>query len=281
MHVYIPSRGRHTKAELRRGPVAQFTPAQRAETTYVVPTEEITIYKSGVAALWPEVKVVGRVYDTIGEKRALIGRDAEFRKRDRFAMMDDDINLLVRRSDDDWRLRAAMPDEVTFMLATMDAYLNTHASVGISAREGNNRAGVGDIDMLAMPNTRVMRCLAYRTKDFNACEHNRLPFMEDFDVQLQLLRKGLGNCCLYYWGNGQAMTNAPGGCAITRTHELHEASARKLAELHPGFVRLRQKTNKTDKTGLGTRTEVTIAWKRAAGEKGDSDPAATEAYPSE
>ncbi len=89
--------------------------------------------------------------------------------------------------------------------------------------------------------------------------------MEDFDVQLQLLKRGLGNACLYYWAQGQSKTNAPGGCSLWRTHEVHEAAARRLAELHPGLVRLRQKANKTDAGGFGTRMEVTIAWKKAAG----------------
>ena len=69
------------------------------------------------------------------------------------------------------------------------------------------------------------------------------------------------------------MTNEDGGCSEYRTHEFHEHSARRLAELHPGLVTLRQKSNKTDREGFGTRTEVTIQWKRAwqegqrAGEK--------------
>jgi hypothetical protein len=33
--------------------------------------------------------------------------------------------------------------------------------------------------------------------------------------------------------------------------------------LHPGFVKLVQKSNKTDKKNFGTRTEVNIQWKKA------------------
>jgi hypothetical protein len=36
-----------------------------------------------------------------------------------------------------------------------------------------------------------------------------------------------------------------------------------MKELHPGFVTTRQKKNKTDADGFGSRTEVTVQWKQA------------------
>ena len=141
-------------------------------------------------------------------------------------------------------------------------HLDTYDHVGVSAREGNNRIGVGGLD-LRNDNTRTLRALAYRTDSFLGVVHGRVDVMEDFDVNLQILRGGGSNTSLHYWAQGQSMTNAPGGCSTYRTHEVHERSAEKLAELHPGLVRLRLKENKTDAGGFGTRKEVTIQWKKA------------------
>jgi hypothetical protein len=144
------------------------------------------------------------------------------------------------------------------MMIWVENLLRDYAHVGIGVRGGNNNVGTGDAPLLT-ENTRTMRALAYRTDDFLSVEHGRVQVMEDFDVNLQLLRRGLKNCCINYWCQDQKMTNAAGGCSGLRTHALHEAAAVRLAELHPGLVALRQKKNKTG----GEFGEVTIQWKRA------------------
>ena len=112
-------------------------------------------------------------------------------------------------------------------------------------------------------NVRPMRAQGFQTEAFLSFEHGRVRVMEDFDITLQILRAG-GSCAVnYYYAQGQRMTNEAGGCSTWRTHEIHEESARRLAELHPGIVSLRQKQNKGDQNGFGTRTEVTIQWKSA------------------
>jgi len=140
----------------------------------------------------------------------------------------------------------------------VDADLDTFAHVGISGREGNNRVRDAWVE-----NTRYMRFLAYRTDQYMACEHNRVTVMEDFDIALQMLRAGHPNKVYYMYAQGQAKTQSAGGCSVWRTHEVHNAGAERLAELHPGFVTVRQKQNKTDREGFGTRKEVTVYWKKA------------------
>jgi hypothetical protein len=253
--VFVPSLSR---AGLLPGFVAQFP---EGHPIYVVVSdEEYLDYRS---ALSDSVEVL-RCPDQgdISLVRRWIGEWAHQNFCRKFLVSDDDVGMLVRRGDDDWRLRATEPEDVGQMLSSIDDLLDSYAHVGISAREGNNRAGVGPAPLLA-ENTRTYRVLAYQTDRFMSVEHGRVRVMEDFDVNLQLLEQGYSNCCLYYWAQGQKMTNAPGGCSNWRTHELHEESARRLAELHPGLVSLRQKQNKTDREGFGTRTEVTIQWKRA------------------
>lgn len=265
--MYIPSRGRYTQSEIQRSTMMEFSPG--TPINLVVWPEEAEQYTKAIEneplLFATEVLVLpADVPKGIASKRKYIGEIAASRKEDRFMLMDDDIGFLVRRSADDWRLRATTHLETRDMMRAIDAYLNVYAAVGVSAREGNNRFGVGDVDALVVPNTRMMRAYAFQTELFNAVEHCRVDVMEDFDVFLQLLRQGYDIALLAYYAQGQSMTNAPGGCSVWRTHELHEQSAHKLAALHEGFVRTRQKQNKTDAGGFGTRTEVTVSWKKAA-----------------
>lgn len=263
MLIMIPSRGRYTAAEIARGPLKFIPDVLRWNTSYHVRSDESEKYSGVLGVSTNNVGLVSLDYQGIGDKRRLMGEYASQVNHDKFLMIDDDVNFLVRRDEDKWQLQAQTQTDFFEMFTEIEKLLDVYASVGISAREGNNRQGIGPAPLL-VENTRVMRVLAYRTKEFLECEHARVPLMEDFDVQLQLLRKGHKNACLFYWANGQSQTNAPGGCSLVRTHEVQDAAAHKLAELHPGFVRLRQKTNKTDAAGLGTRTEVTIGWKSAA-----------------
>lgn len=85
--------------------------------------------------------------------------------------------------------------------------------------------------------------------------------MNDFDVNLQLLRLGYDNLLLSQFAYNQAGMQSPGGSADYRTVETQSQAAIKLAELHKGFVNLRNKINKTGE--LRERTEVTVYWKNA------------------
>lgn len=258
MKIYVPSKGRHTS--VADGPLADL-PA--SILTYVVPEEEWDDYRR---VLPPETSIMTttREYAGIARTRRFIGETAHRDGYDTFIMLDDDIRFLVRRGSHDWRLRGTEITEAMMCMDQVERLLRAgFAHVGVSAREGNNRIGVGGMFTLYAENTRTLRALAYRTKDFLSVEHGRVEVMEDFDVNLQLLRRGRPNANVGFWAQGQKMTNAPGGCSTYRSHEVHERSAHRLAELHPGLVRLRQKQNKTDRDGFGTRTEVTISWKKA------------------
>lgn len=273
MLLYIPSHARATSDNVRMGPLLRIPFDMRGRVAYVVPHGQGDDYRGVLDGMEHEGV---RVLETpegmrgIGPTRHWIGIHAQSEGADKFVMMDDDIDFLVRKAPDDWRLTAQRDEDARQMFAEIDHHLDNYASVGISSREGNNRPGIGgprDTNMIAVA-TRVMRMFGCRTKEWLAMEHGRVEVMEDFDLQLQLLRAGLGNCCLFYYANGQKMTSMAGGCSTYRTHELHEASARRLQELHgERLVRLRDKVNKTDREGFGSRKEVTIYWKKAAGLK--------------
>jgi hypothetical protein len=270
MHLYVPSLGRTLPHEIERGPLPRLPSEYHERTFMVVPHGEGAAYREALdkyGLTWTQIVETPEGLRGIGPTRHWIGEHAHAAGADKFVMMDDDIDFLVRRSPEHWQLVAQTVEDTTAMFLAIEHMLDTYASVGISSREGNNRSGVGgvlDENMVSVA-TRVMRMFGCRTDDWLEMEHGRVTVMEDFDLQLQLLRAGRGNCCLFYYANGQKQTNSPGGCSTYRDHATQDASARRLAELHPGFVRLRQKQNKTDAAGLGTRTEVTIAWKKAAG----------------
>jgi hypothetical protein len=178
-------------------------------------------------------------------------------------VLDDDIRFIVRRYADSTQLEPIDDKGFAVMMEWVEELLKTYAHVGIGVRGGNNNVGTGDAPLLT-ENTRTMRALAYRTDDFLSVEHGRVQVMEDFDVNLQLLRKGLKNCNINYWCQDQKMTNAAGGCSGLRTHALHEAAAVRLAELHPGLVALRQKKNKTGGVQCGTMMSIKSTTLRSA-----------------
>lgn len=268
MRIYIPSCGRASL--LQKGPLLWMPAEYRNMVTFVVYQEEEKVYRRtlnnmsmesvGIVAVPEEVK-------RIAHKRHFIGKHAMLTGTPTFMMIDDDVNSMsIKCSEDDdngmSNTRKPSSQDLSQMMIWIEQTLKEYAHVGISGKEGHGLHGNGPYP-LTVENTRMMRMMAYRTSDFLSVEHCRLEVMEDFDVTLQLLRTGRPNIVTYWWAQNQSLTNAKGGCSSWRTHELHEVSARRLAELHPGLVTLRQKKNKTGGE-FGERTEVTIAWKKAA-----------------
>lgn len=260
--IYVPSRGRFDE-RLSKGPCSQFP--KGTDIVYVVGTDEVGKYALGFYENDVTARLLVCPYQPdIAKVREWCGHHAKASGLSKFVLMDDDVGLLVRKAEDTFQLRAVEPVDTRLMLIWMEKALDSFENVGISGREGNNRAGNSNMFDLVMYNTRLMRVQGFQTDAFLKCVHGRTRVMEDFDISLQILENGGQNICNYYWAQGQKMTNDTGGCSEWRTHAVHEESAKKLAELHPTVVSLRQKENKTDKDGFGTRTEVTVQWKSAA-----------------
>ena len=262
LKIFIPSAGRHNEDEIMRGPLADFSEAWQKQTMYVVPESQLDAYRDALGKCFPHVSIVGSPAKGIAETRYEIGGMCRYLEIEKFAMVDDDVRFVRRITDDHTALKPCDHADVAKMWTTVDWFLNHYAHVGISARQGHNNMGFGGASTLFEENTRTLRVLCYRTEEFLSVQHGRVTVMEDFDVNLQLLRAGHKNANLGWWSQDQKMTNAPGGCSTYRTHEKHEESAKKLAEFHHPYVTLRQKQNKTGGE-FGTRTEVTIFWKKA------------------
>lgn len=189
-----------------------------------------------------------------------------------FVMMDDDLLFFERRKDDDTKFSKIHGEQVFEMFDTLEDRMKGFAHGGILAREGGNRI-VGKQNVYA---TRMMRVLAYDPKKVRkvGARFDRMVTKQDFDMTLQLLRAGYPNILMADYVQGQygdGCSNAPGGCSVYRTPEMMDASAHKLAELHPGFVTVVQKESKVS-WGGGVRTDVNIQWKKALQSSGASLP---------
>jgi hypothetical protein len=252
VEIWIPSRGRPSEVE---GVIRQIPKNLHQRTTICVSDNDPRANE--YFERWAgDITVVQLNANGIADKRL---RMVQACKAPFIFMIDDDVRFYKRKSAEDWHLIPMDHDDFTMMFVGVQVALasNEYVAVGISPREGNNHMKAPREE-----NTRLMRAVAYARDEYLACEHHRVQVMEDFDIQLQLLRRGLKTCSFTLYAQDQRGTNVAGGCSNWRTHEVHEQSAKKLAELHMGFVKTVEKKNKTG-GAFGTRTEVMIGWKRA------------------
>lgn len=175
-------------------------------------------------------------------------------------MLDDDMRFFYRRQDDATKFLPATPDQIGAMFRRIEHIVETsYAHVGIAPREGANRNTEH-----YQYNTRMMRLLAYDTVPIkaNSFKFAALPCMSDFHMTLELLKKKIPNCIINDFCNDQQTSDAPGGCSVYRTEELHTYCAHKLAELHAPYVKTVIKKTKGAWKGR-ERTDVIVQWKRA------------------
>jgi len=200
------------------------------------------------------------VYD-IASKRKYICENAGGGK---IVMLDDDLRFYIRKATNDWHLRYIEPDEFHALFGLLDKWLDDYAHCGVSAREGNNR-----VEHLSAETTRYMRVLAYNLDMFKGkgIELFRTKVMSDFDMNLQLLSKGLPNKVSYYYAQGHGSSNAPGGCSEWRNVQMQSEGAEILKSHHPDVVKVVERETKTawgaGKEGTVIRKDVNIQWKKA------------------
>ena len=177
---------------------------------------------------------------------------------DHVVFMDDDLVFAERRQDDRAKFQPPREGSLKDMLRAIDLSLLNYPMVGIGAREGGNRVTEHYVE-----NSRIMRVLAFRRSYLK--EHcltfSPLVVMEDFHINLQILRSGAKTLICNDWVSNQVGgSDAPGGCSAYRTPQVQTESAELLAKLHPGFVKV---VEKKGWQGQGTRTDVMVYWKKA------------------
>lgn len=259
MKIIIPTRGRVGRQVTYSG----LSPELRKNTFIVCPEKEVRYHESN----HPQCTVVAQPDPNwkIFQKRRWIMENArKVFKTDKIAMLDDDLRFCIRRSDDPKKFLTATPKQTEQYFQELEEMLSpTVPHAGFSARGG----GISDKAQLGgwQRAKRMMYVLGYHVPTvMKNSDPFRIETREDMDVSLQLLRKGLPNAVNYTFVVDQKF-GAPGGASLERDFERANKDAQRLAELHPGLVRIVQKSD----TGRGlseaarTRLEVVVQWQRA------------------
>lgn len=266
MLVIVPTYRRHSNGEAQ---TFDHVPKDFA-LTLVVRADEVEEYK---AMLAKKGRVNDRIWiipdgcvNGIATTRQWIVDKALEELESKIFMIDDDLHFIVRgKMEDptnDVHLRPCDDEDFREMIRWVDTQLDTHAHCAISMREGNNRVAGFHATQSA---TRGIRAVGYCVDTLNDHElmfRDEVEGREDLDMTLQLLRLGYSNIVTYHWAQGQRTADAAGGLHGTRDGEQLDRTAVRLSELHPTFVKLRKKINKSGGMA-GERTEVTVYWKKA------------------
>lgn len=206
---------------------------------------------------YPNKIVMDKGVNGMGETRHWIAHHTDDEK---LLMLDDDLQFFCRKDPDNtYKLRPLEPDEYEWMFAQIDEWLDDYAHGTISARGGNNNVFPDRF----RENERCFRVLAHKTAELLTVDQQRLPAMTDFDVTLQLLRRGYPNFVSYYYAQEGLPEQAPGGCSEFRTIATKTFAARRLRRLHPEFVRCREKKTKSVWGEGVPNVDVIIQWKKA------------------
>jgi hypothetical protein len=178
---------------------------------------------------------------------------------DKILMLDDDLVFAKRRVDYPDKFQAILDVELDLIFERLFTMLDTYAHVGLLAREGGNRLPAGIREC-----TRAMRFLGYNISVVHksGCKFTEGLTQDDFDMTLQLLKNGYKNAVLCDAVHNQKSSGAVGGASEYRDIESHNASARRLAELHPGLVTVVTKHTKVAWGGQ-PRQDVVCQWKKA------------------
>lgn len=250
MRIVIPTKGRTG----RQKTFSFLSPALRKITDIVCPEKEAETFRT-----WrTDVNVVVQADPefTIAQKRKWIMEEWARQGHEKIVMLDDDLEWWIRKQDGDWHLRYVEPADADHWFGELESKLSEDTPhAGFGPRQGNNTQE----PVWASPG-RMMYVLGYYLPTvLRECELGRIENREDMDVTLQLLRKGYPNEVNHWICAGQGSYGMYGGCTGQRTVEQANADALKLAELHPGYVRVVDKAYKSSTP----RLEVVCSWAKA------------------
>ena len=227
----------------------------QAKTTLVVQHRERELYQG-----FPTLVLPPHIL-TLPDTRQWLTDNAVI-KDDKVIQLDDDLVFARRRIDEPTKFKPATPYDIECLFEEMYRMLDDYAHVGVSGREGANR----DTNELKFEG-RQMRIHGYRVDVLRKEKivQNSMPDVEDFHTTLQLLELGYPNIILNWIVHNQSGSNTEGGCSEYRTLATHDRDVRKLAVLHPQFVKVVTKKTSTSWGGQ-ERKDVVIQWKKSYAE---------------
>jgi hypothetical protein len=267
MHIYIPTYH-------RTGPKQQSTlkclPKKWARrTTLVCPKEDIPALKLLARKYGCKIMRQPKFIKTIAQKRAWLLQTTPHKK---ILMLDDDLLFCHREYDKKGKVVATPYTKrdihVHKALRWLQKLLQKYAHAGLWPRQGNNRRP----ERGCYPNNRIMYALAWdvdtvrkiccgkrcKGQHHPNCRLGRIEHREDMDYTLQLLRNGYENRVILDHMLQHSYANK-GGATEERTVEASNKDAKKLAELHPGLVRVVSR----EYTASIPRLEVVCQWRKA------------------
>lgn len=258
MNIYIPSMQRSTKQIT----VAGLPTSVHARIHLVVPTAEADAYKQAMKNT--TVSVLACPAKGIADTRQWIINTAQKRSEQKLVMMDDDLTFAKRNPDDKTKFLTCTDKDKLTMLKAVEKLVDKYTHVGVLGREGGNRI-TEDVALC----TRMMRLYAFNLPKLKAsgAKYTSGLVMDDFDMILQLLRKGHPNAVLCSYVQNQPGSNTAGGASTYRTPAVTKATVEALERIHAPFVKVVEKTTKSS-WGGGTRLDVLVQWKKAYASSG-------------
>jgi hypothetical protein len=209
------------------------------------------------------IEYVPTTHDGIARTREwMLTELAEKRQVRHILMLDDDMDFCYRPDMSSPSLETIKEhNRFEMIFEILELWLKSNfVHVGLGARQGSHTVTEPYRDV-----ARMMNAYAYDTVALKeiGVELGRLPVMEDFDLTLQLLRKGYPNRVSYQYVWNQRGSGAEGGCSSYRTMEMQTEAANKLYELHPDYVTVVTKKAGSVWKEFEEREDVMIRWKDA------------------
>lgn len=253
IEIYIPSIGRSYECTTP----GELSMEARKVSTIITKPEEVERYAQRSGQMGIKVIAQESSCTNIGHVRKWMIDNC---KTKYLMMLDDDLRFYYRPKPGDWHLKYLkntdqFDEMISFLMERVRKENIAHASIAF--REGSNN----QLEDWAY-NTRYSRLFVYDVTQMKDIILGRMQVMEDFDIALQLIRKGRPSLVCYKYAQGQKSSGAKGGCSTYRSLEVQREAALELARLHAPFVKAVEKTTKTA-WGGATRTDVLVHWKKA------------------
>lgn len=186
-------------------------------------------------------------------------------KDKRYFVFDDDLDFLVKepnpKGSPKWISRNMSEQDFYDMFDTINKWMDS----GISHGSLGTTWVIPSLNLWPYAdNSKIMTNVFYNGPKLPSnIQWNRVPYAEDFDVNLQLLTQGFANRISTKYLVSPSDTNSEGGCSSKRTIDEHNKSQRLLAKLWPDFVRLKEKVTKTGPWKGQIKLGTVIQHKRA------------------